>query len=74
MPRVVGGSEALAWQYAALLSSRFEVDLLTSTALRLHDLEKRPAGGPERMRDGIPVQRFPVEFTRGEYLFTLTRD
>ena len=29
---VVGGSEALAWQYARLLSSRYEVEILSSTA------------------------------------------
>src|SRR4051812_11195623 len=31
-PSVIGGSEALAWHYATLLTDRFEVDLLTTTA------------------------------------------
>ena len=29
---VVGGSEALAWQFARLLSSRYEIEILSSTA------------------------------------------
>ena len=67
---VVGGSEALAWQYARLLSSRYEVEILSSTASDYmtwkNDL---PAG--VTLRDGIPVHRFPVEITRDKYWFEL---
>jgi glycosyltransferase involved in cell wall biosynthesis len=62
-PSIVGGSEALAWQYARLLSQRFEVEVLTSAASDYvtwqNDL---PVG--EEMRDGIRVRRHRVEIAR----------
>lgn len=69
-PSVVGGSEALAWQYARLLSSRFEVEILTSTASDYMTWQNDLPAGVE-MRDGIPVHRFPVEITRESYWFEL---
>jgi glycosyltransferase involved in cell wall biosynthesis len=67
---VVGGSEALAWQYARLLSSRFEVEILSSTASDYMTWKNDLAPGIE-MREGIPVHRFPVEITRESYWFEL---
>ena len=62
-PSVVGGSEALAWQYARLLSSTFEVEILTSAATDYvtwnNDL---PIG--DDLREGVVVRRFPVEISR----------
>jgi len=69
-PSVVGGSEALAWQYARLLASRFEVEILTSTASDYMTWNNDLAPGVEP-REGIPVHRFPVEITRGKYWFEL---
>ena len=67
---VVGGSEALAWQYARLLSRRFEVEILTSTASDYmtwkNDLPEGVA-----LREGIPVHRFAVAITRERYWFEL---
>ena len=63
---VVGGSEALAWQYAQLLSSRFEVEVLTTTATDHMSWENvLPAG--LGLRNGLPVQRFPVVIGRSPY-------
>lgn len=67
---VVGGSEALAWQYARLLSSRFEVEILTSTASDYMTWNNDLPAGVE-LRDGIPVRRFPVAITRESYWFEL---
>jgi glycosyltransferase involved in cell wall biosynthesis len=69
-PSVVGGSEALAWQYARLLASRFDVEILTSTASDYVTWNNDLAAGVD-MREGIPVRRFPVTITRGNYWFGL---
>jgi len=69
-PSVVGGSEALAWQYARLLSSRFDVEILTSTASDYMTWNNDLPAGVE-LRDGIPVRRFPVAITRESYWFEL---
>lgn len=69
---VVGGSEALAWQYARLLSRRFEVEILTSTATDCVSWANAlPAGGTRR--DGIVVRRFAATFERGAYWYELHR-
>jgi glycosyltransferase involved in cell wall biosynthesis len=63
---VVGGSEALAWQYATMLSSRFEVEILTSTASDYMTWKSDlPAG--VQMREGIPVHRFRPTTPREPY-------
>lgn len=63
---VVGGSEALAWQYARLLSDRYAVDVLSSTATDYRHWDNvLPAGTQDR--DGITVRRFPVAITRSAY-------
>jgi glycosyltransferase involved in cell wall biosynthesis len=67
---VVGGSEALAWQYARLLSARFEVEILTSTAIDYVSWRNALEPGVEA-REGIAVRRFPVAFERGPYWYGL---
>jgi glycosyltransferase involved in cell wall biosynthesis len=67
---VVGGSEALAWQYARLLSERFEVEVLTSTATDYVSWASVLEPG-RRLRDGIAVRHFPVLFERGPYWYGL---
>lgn len=67
---VVGGSEALGWQYARLLSSHFEVEILTSTAVDYVSWSNALEPGT-RMREGIRVRRFPVAFERGAYWYEL---
>lgn len=69
-PSVVGGSEALAWQYARLLSSRFEIEILTSTASDYMTWQNDLPPGVE-LREAIPVRRFPVAITRENYWFEL---
>ena len=69
---VVGGSEALAWQYARLLSNRFDVEVLTSTASDYVAWKNDLPVGVE-MRDGIPVRRFPVTITRDRLLVRAAR-
>jgi glycosyltransferase involved in cell wall biosynthesis len=63
---IVGGSEALAWQYALLLREHFQVDLLTTTALDYvtwsNDL---PAG--EETFEGVCIRRFSVSIGRSNY-------
>jgi glycosyltransferase involved in cell wall biosynthesis len=71
-PDMVGGSEALAWQYAELLSEDFDVDLLTSTAQDYVTWASVLPEGAERVGD-VTVRRFAPAFTRGEYFFTLDR-
>lgn len=63
---VVGGSEALAWQYARLLSDLYEVEVLTSTATEHVRWENTLPAGEER-RDGIVIRRFPVVLGRTPY-------
>lgn len=71
-PEMVGGSEALAWQYAELLSEDFEVDLLTSTALDYITWQNALPEGAECV-GGVTVRRFATAFARSEYFFTLDR-
>jgi len=63
---VVGGAEALAWQYARLLSSAYDVEVLTSTATEHVRWDNVLAAGAE-MREGIAVRRFPVVLGRTPY-------
>ena len=63
---VVGGSEALAWQYARLLAQRHDVEVLTSTAIDYLTWESvLPAGCSEHA--GIRIRRFPATIARGAY-------
>lgn len=60
---VVGGSEALAWQYARLLAGSFQVEVLTSTAVEHATWSNHLAAG-DVVREGILVRHFPVAITR----------
>lgn len=62
-PSIVGGSEALAWQYARLLSYRFEVEVLTSAASDYVTWRNDLPIGAETS-DGIVVRRHAVEIAR----------
>ena len=57
--RLVGGAEALAWQYAQLLSTEYAVDVLTSTAFDYMRWDNDLKAGVEQ-RDGITIRRFHV--------------
>jgi glycosyltransferase involved in cell wall biosynthesis len=63
---VVGGSEALAWQYARLLSEHFEVEVLTSTSTE-HATWSNALPAAVVLREGILVRYFPVTITRQPY-------
>lgn len=63
---VVGGSEALAWQYATLLRDTYEVDVLTTTAVdAAYWSNVLPEGLEERA--GINIHRFHVDIGYSEY-------
>ncbi|PMB54199.1 hypothetical protein CEN39_00310 [Fischerella thermalis CCMEE 5201] len=67
---IVGGSEALAWQYANLLSDNFQVDILTTTALEYTTWANVLTPGCET-KQGINIHRFPVTISRSEYWHNL---
>lgn len=69
---VQGGSEAHAWEYVRLLRDRFDIDVLTSTALDYVTWkEELPAGLDHR--EGIPVRRFRIAAERSAYWHDLNR-
>lgn len=63
---VVGGSEALAWQYANLLKDAYEVDVLTTTATDAAYWTNVLPEGLEA-RDGINIRRFHVDIGYSPY-------
>jgi glycosyltransferase involved in cell wall biosynthesis/SAM-dependent methyltransferase len=63
---VVGGSEALAWQYATLLGDTYEVDVLTTTAVDAAYWSNVLPEGLE-IRAGINIHRFHVDVGYSEY-------
>jgi glycosyltransferase involved in cell wall biosynthesis len=63
---IVGGSEALAWQYATLLSHKFQVEILTTTALEYRDWANDLSPGIE-IKQGVTINRFPVTIGRTDY-------
>ncbi len=63
---IVGGSEALAWQWATLLSDTYAVDLLTTTAVDAVSWENALHAGTET-HDGVTVRRFSVDIGRTAY-------
>lgn len=69
---VVGGSETLAWHYATLLSSAYDVDVLTTTAVDTSEWANSLPAGPE-MKDGVRIVRFPVTVGRSQYWSGLHR-
>lgn len=63
---IVGGSEALAHQYAMILRHNYDVDILTTTALDISDWANvLPEGRTQE--DGINIHRFPVTIGRSPY-------
>ena len=67
---VVGGAEALAWQYANLLKDQYEVDVLTTTAVDAAYWANALSEG-EEVRDGITIRRFHVDIGYTPYRSTL---
>lgn len=63
---VVGGSEALAWQYASLLKDDYEAELLTTTAIDISEWANVLPEGTE-LKDGVRVRRFAVSIGRTPY-------
>ena len=68
--RLVGGAEALAWQYAQLLSTNYAVDVLTSTAFDYMRWDNDLKAGIEQ-REGITIRRFHVARGRTPYFHSL---
>lgn len=71
--RIVGGAESLAWQYANLLATDHEVEVLTSTASDYMRWDNDLEAGVE-IRDGITIRRFPVARGRTDYFHALHRN
>ena len=71
--RLVGGAEALGWQYAQLLSADYAVDVLTSTAFDYMRWDNDLTVGTER-REGITIRRFNVARGRTPYFLSLHRN
>src|SRR5215212_1674054 len=69
---IVGGSETLAWHYATLLSSAYEVDLLTTTAVDTSEWANALPAGQET-KEGVRINRFPVTVGRSHYWSGLHR-
>lgn len=69
---LVGGAEALGWQYAILLSATYTVDVLSSTASDYVSWANDLREGVER-REGVTIRRFRVARERGEYFHDLHR-
>lgn len=69
---LVGGAEALGWQYATLLAGDYDVDVLTTTASDyVHWANDLPEGIEHR--EGVAIRRFPVARERGIYFHDLHR-
>ncbi|HNV07511.1 MAG TPA: glycosyltransferase family 4 protein [Dokdonella sp.] len=68
--KLVGGAEALAWQYAGLLTGDFAVEILTSSAFDYTHWKNDLAVGEED-RDGILIRRFKVVRGRTAYFHGL---
>jgi glycosyltransferase involved in cell wall biosynthesis len=71
--RLVGGAEALGWQYAQLLSADHAVDVLTSTASDYTKWDNDLEAGIEQ-REGITIHRFHVARGRTPYFHALHRN
>jgi glycosyltransferase involved in cell wall biosynthesis/SAM-dependent methyltransferase len=67
---VVGGAEALAWQYANLLNDEYDVDVLTTTAVDAAYWANALPEGVE-VREGITIRRFHVDIGYTPYRSTL---
>lgn len=71
-PSIVGGSEALCLQYAQMLQDRFQVDVITTTALDYSTWDNALPAGPEQLED-FTIRRFPVAAPRGRKWHRLNR-
>ena len=71
--RLVGGAEALAWQYAQLLSKQYAVEVLTSTVFDYMRWDNDLKAGVEE-REGISIRRFHVARGRTPYFHSLHRN
>jgi len=69
---LVGGAEALAWQYATLLAADHEVEVLSSSAQDYVSWANDLPVGSER-RDGVTIRRFHVARGRSPYFHDLHR-
>lgn len=63
---IVGGSEALAWQYATFLKEAYEVDVLSTTAVDAGYWSNVLPEGLD-VRDGINIRRFHVDIGYSPY-------
>ena len=63
---IVGGAEALAWQYATLLKDKYEVDVLSTTAVDATYWSNVLPEGIE-VRDDINIRRFHVDIGYSQY-------
>lgn len=69
---LVGGAEALAWQYATLLAADYAVEVLTTTASDYASWANDLAECSEH-RNGVTIRRFRVARERGDYFHDLHR-
>jgi glycosyltransferase involved in cell wall biosynthesis len=69
---LVGGAEALAWQYATLLADVYTVEILSTTASDYVTWANDLPQGSER-REGVTIHRFPVARGRNHYFHDLHR-
>lgn len=69
---VTGGAEAHGWQYAKLLASNHDVDVLTSTARDYVSWDNELPEGVEQ-REGVSIHRFKVTRGRSNYFHDLHR-
>jgi glycosyltransferase involved in cell wall biosynthesis len=63
---IVGGSEALAWQYAGLLKDDYDVEVLSTTAVDAAYWSNVLLEGAEVL-DGITIRRFHVDIGYSPY-------
>jgi glycosyltransferase involved in cell wall biosynthesis len=63
---VIGGSESEALHFGQLLKDKFEVDILTTTALDIIKWKNKLKEGDE-IKNGICIKRFKVSQERAEY-------
>ncbi len=63
---VVGGAESLAWQYATLLKERYEVEVISTTAVDAGYWSNVLPAGIE-VRDDINIRRFHIDIGFSPY-------
>lgn len=67
---IVGGAEALAWTYATLLKEKYQVEIITTTAVDAVLWTNELPEGIET-RDGVLIRRFHVDHGRTLYWHAL---